>query len=34
VNVTAAALGCVATAEVTVDGIESRHVVRYFHGGV
>ena len=34
VTVTAAALGGVATAEVTVDGIEPRHVVLYFHGGV
>jgi monoterpene epsilon-lactone hydrolase len=34
VTVTAAELGGVPTAEVTVDGIESRHVVLYFHGGV
>jgi acetyl esterase/lipase len=34
VSVTAAALGGVPTAEVTVDGIEPRHVVLYFHGGV
>jgi epsilon-lactone hydrolase len=34
VTVTAAALGGVRTAEVTVDGIEPRHVVLYFHGGV
>ena len=34
VTVTAAALGAVRTAEVTVDGIEPRHVVLYFHGGV
>ncbi len=34
VTVTAAALGGVPTAEVTVDGIEARHVVLYFHGGV
>jgi acetyl esterase/lipase len=34
VTVTAAALGGVATAEITVDGIEPRHVVLYFHGGV
>jgi epsilon-lactone hydrolase len=34
VTVTAAALGGVPTAEITVDGIESRHVVLYFHGGV
>ncbi len=31
---TAAELGGVSTAEVTVDGIEPRHVVLYFHGGV
>ena len=30
----AAALGGVPTAEVTVDEIEARHVVLYFHGGV
>ena len=34
VTVTAAALGGVPTAEITVEGIESRHVVLYFHGGV
>src|ERR1700727_1419256 len=34
VTVTAAELGGVPTAEVTVDGIEARHVVLYFHGGV
>jgi acetyl esterase/lipase len=34
VTVTAAALGGVRTAEVSVDGIEPRHVVVYFHGGV
>jgi monoterpene epsilon-lactone hydrolase len=34
VTVTAAPLGGVPTAEITVDGIESRHVVLYFHGGV
>jgi monoterpene epsilon-lactone hydrolase len=34
VTVTTAALGGVPTAEVTVDGIEARHVVLYFHGGV
>ncbi len=33
-TVTAAALGAVPTAEITVDGIEPRHVVLYFHGGV
>jgi epsilon-lactone hydrolase len=32
--VTAAALGAVPTAEITVDGVEPRHVVLYFHGGV
>jgi len=32
--VTEAALGGVPTAEITVDGIEPRHVVVYFHGGV
>ena len=31
---TAAALGGVPAAEVTVGGIEPRHVVLYFHGGV
>ncbi len=34
VTVTAAALGDVRTAEITVDGIEPRHTVLYFHGGV
>jgi epsilon-lactone hydrolase len=34
VTVTAATLGGVPTAEVTVDGIEPRYVVLYFHGGV
>ena len=34
VTVTTAALGGVTTAEITVDGIEPRHVVLYFHGGV
>jgi monoterpene epsilon-lactone hydrolase len=34
VTVTAAELGDVPTAEITVDGIEPRHVVLYFHGGV
>jgi epsilon-lactone hydrolase len=34
VTVTAAELGGVATAEVTVDGVDLRHVVLYFHGGV
>jgi epsilon-lactone hydrolase len=34
VTVTAAALGGVPTAEVTLDGIEPRHVLLYFHGGV
>ena len=34
ITVTAAALGGVPTAEVTVDGIEPHHVVLYFHGGV
>jgi monoterpene epsilon-lactone hydrolase len=34
VTVTAAELGGVPTAEITVDGIEARHVVVYFHGGV
>ena len=32
--VTSAALGGVPTAEITVDGVEPRHVVLYFHGGV
>jgi monoterpene epsilon-lactone hydrolase len=34
VTVTAAELGGVPTAEITVDGIEPRPVVLYFHGGV
>jgi acetyl esterase/lipase len=34
VTVTACALGGVPTAEITVDGIEPRNVVLYFHGGV
>src|SRR5215211_2820891 len=34
VTVTAATLGGVPTAEITVDGIEPRHSVLYFHGGV
>src|SRR5271167_4814442 len=34
VIVTPAALGGVPTAEITVDGVECRHVVLYFHGGV
>jgi acetyl esterase/lipase len=34
VTVTAAALGGVPTAEITVEGIEPRHVVLYFHSGV
>jgi acetyl esterase/lipase len=34
VTVTAAALGGVPVAEITVDGIEFRRVVLYFHGGV
>ena len=33
-TVTAAALGGVPTAEITIDGIEPRHVVLYFHSGV
>jgi epsilon-lactone hydrolase len=34
VTVTAAVLGGARTAEITVDGVEPRHVVLYFHGGV
>ncbi len=34
VTVTEAALGGVKTAEITVDGVEPRHTVLYFHGGV
>jgi len=32
--VTAAALGGVPTAEITAGGVEPRHVILYFHGGV
>ena len=34
VTVTAATLGGVPTAEITVDGVETRNTVLYFHGGV
>ena len=34
VTVTPAALGAVPTAEITVAGVEPRHIVLYFHGGV
>src|SRR5450755_675364 len=34
IHVTEAALGGVPTAEITVEGVENRHVVLYFHGGV
>ena len=34
VTVTAGELGGVPTAEITIDGIEPRRVVLYFHGGV
>ncbi len=34
VTVIRAMLGGVPTAEITVDGIEARHIVLYFHGGV
>jgi epsilon-lactone hydrolase len=34
VTVTPVVLGGVPAAEITVDGIEPRHVVLYFHGGV
>jgi len=34
VTVAAAALGGIPTAEITIDGIEPRQVVLYFHGGV
>jgi monoterpene epsilon-lactone hydrolase len=34
VTVAAASLGGVPIAEITVDGIEARHVVLYFHAGV
>ena len=33
-TVTAATLGAVPTAEITVNGVEPRHIVLYFHGGV
>jgi epsilon-lactone hydrolase len=34
VSVTATTLGGVPAAEISVDGVEPRHVVLYFHGGV
>jgi acetyl esterase/lipase len=34
VTVTPAALGAVRTAEITVAGVEPRHILLYFHGGV
>jgi monoterpene epsilon-lactone hydrolase len=34
VTVTAAALGGVPAAEITIDGTEPRHTIVYFHGGV
>jgi epsilon-lactone hydrolase len=34
VTVTGSVLGGVPTAEITVDGVQARHVVLYFHGGV
>jgi epsilon-lactone hydrolase len=34
VTVTPAELGSVPAADITIDGIEPRHVVLYFHGGV
>ncbi|MEN3265686.1 alpha/beta hydrolase [Pseudonocardia sp.] len=34
ITVTAGELGGVPTAEVTVDGVDPRHTVLYFHGGV
>ena len=34
VTVTMAALNSVPTAEITIDDVEPRHVVLYFHGGV
>jgi monoterpene epsilon-lactone hydrolase len=34
ITVTAATLGGVPAADITVDGVEPRHVVLYFHGGV
>jgi acetyl esterase/lipase len=33
-TVTAGTLGGVPTAEITIEGIEPRHIVLYFHGGV
>jgi epsilon-lactone hydrolase len=34
VSMTEAELGGVPTAEITIDGVESRHDVLYFHGAV
>ncbi|TCC49557.1 alpha/beta hydrolase [Kribbella pittospori] len=34
ITVTAGELGGVPTADITVDGVEARHTVLYFHGGV
>ena len=34
VTVDAGVLGGIPTAEITVDGVDPRHVVLYFHGGV
>jgi epsilon-lactone hydrolase len=34
VTVRPATLGGVPTAEITIDGVDSRHVLLYFHGGV
>jgi monoterpene epsilon-lactone hydrolase len=34
VSVSATTLGGIPAAEITVDGVEPRHVVLYFHGGV
>ena len=34
VHVAGGVLGGVRTAEITVDGVEPRHIVLYFHGGV
>jgi monoterpene epsilon-lactone hydrolase len=34
VTVTAAELGGVPAADITIDGIDPHHVVLYFHGGV
>ena len=34
VTVTARDLGGIPTAEITIEGVEHRHVVLYFHGGV